>query len=269
MKASEKIENKKEFLFKIILFIVGFAAIFIILSIITSLLFYSMHNIRFYINIIFGVIIIIFAFNFLGVINILFLNMEKKFNFKSLPAGYISAFLIGMSFAAGWSPCVGPFLGGILGLVSSNESMIKGIILLIVYSLGLGIPLILMALFFNYLNPVVIFLKKHSNIIKIISGFFLLIIGILILFGALNQINSYSIKFASYLKKAMPLSDYIFSFILFLIAFLFLLRIILKKKMLIGSLIFIFLFILLGILNLLKIFSLLEMFISYLTYQGL
>lgn len=269
LKASEKVEDKLKYIIKILLFVLGFSIIFVTLGIITVLLTFTVKNIRFYLNIIFGIIIIIFSFHFMGIINILFLNKEKRFEFNKIPSGYIGSLLIGMAFAAGWTPCIGPVLGSILGLVATGDSITKGVILLSIFSLGLGLPFIITALFFNYMNPIINFLKKHSKVSQIISGIILLFIGILILLGSLNSINIYLNKFAYYLEDTMPTSNYIFSIILIILGLLFIIPMFIKKKFFIAMIIFFILFLTTGILNLINILPLLKLFIKYLSYQGL
>ena len=269
VKADETIENKSRYILRIILFISGFTAVFVTLGVLTGLLSFTVKNIRQYLNIFFGIIVIIFSFHFMGIINIFFLNTEKKFNFSKLPTGYLGAFLIGMAFAAGWTPCVGPVLGSILGLVASGNSILKGIILLFVFSLGLGAPLIITAMFFNYIQPVVNFLKRNSNKIKVISGIFLFFIGILILLGTLSNITIYAAKFAYFLESSMPMSNYIFSVLLIFIGLLFLLFMMRNKKISIPLISFSVFFLIIGIFNLFNILPLLNLLINYLTYSGL
>lgn len=268
LKAEEKIDNKLQFFIRILFFVLGFTIIFTALGIITALLTFMAGNIKYYLNILFGIILIIFSIHFLGFINIFFLNYEKRFVISKLPSSKIGILLVGMSFAAGWSPCVGPMLGSILALVSNEESIIKGIFLLIIFSLGLGIPLIITAMFFNYATPVLNYLKKHSNIIKIISGIFLFLVGILLLFNAINNLQIFMFNFAFYLEESMPYSNYIFSIILIIISILFLLLMIFNKKLPKSFMFFFIFFFILGLLNLFKILPLLDLFIKYITLSN-
>ena len=275
LKADEIIEDKLRYILRIIFFISGFTVIFVSLGIITGVLSSSfehiktVNNIKQYLNIFFGLLVIFFSLHFIGIIKIFFLNTEKRFNFSKLPSGYLGTFLIGMAFAAGWTPCVGPVLATILSLVAAENSIFKGTILLFIFSLGLGLPLAITAMFFNYVQPVVNFLKRHSNKVKIISGIFLFFIGILILSGSLSVITSNISRFAYFLEDTLPISNYIFSGILLVIGLLFLIPIIKNKRISISMAFFCFLFLIIGILNIFNILPLLNLFIQYLRYKGI
>ncbi len=265
LRVEEKVDNKFQFFIRIMFFIIGFTIIFTALGIITALLTFTSGNIKQVINIIFGIILIIFSLHFAGIINIFFLNYEKRFNFTKLPASNIGTLLVGMAFAAGWTPCVGPLLGSILALVSTGDSLIKGIILLLIFSLGLAVPLIITAMFFNYVNPLLTFLKKHTNTVKKISGLFLFIIGVLLLFNAINNLPALLFKFGFFLQDSIPISNYIFSFILLIIGILFLIPMLINKKFSITLLVIFIIIVIISILNYLNIFPLLIFLIKYIT----
>ena len=265
LRVEEKVDDKLKFLIRIIFFIIGFTIVFTILGIITALLTFQAGNVKKIINIIFGIILIIFSLHFMGLINIVFLNYEKRFNFIKLPEGNTGTLLVGMAFAAGWTPCVGPLLGSILALVSTGDSIIRGIILLIIFSAGLAIPLIITAMFFNFVNPLLSFLKKHSNIFVKISGLFLFLIGILLLFNAINYLPILLFKFGFFLEESMPISNYIFSCILLVISLIFLLLMIFRKKLSIALTIFFLFFLILAILNFFNFLPLMNFLIKYIT----
>jgi cytochrome c-type biogenesis protein len=265
LRVEEKIDDKFKFIIRIIFFILGFTIIFTALGIITALLTFRAGNIRKIINIVFGIILIIFSFHFMGLINIFFLNYEKRFNFTKLPTGNIGTLLVGMAFAAGWTPCVGPLLGSILALVSTGDSLIKGIILLLIFSMGLAIPLIITAMFFNYVNPMLTFLKKHTEIIKKISGAFLFLIGILLLFNAINSLPTLLFKFGFFLENSKPISNYIFSVILLSFSIILILLMIFKRKKSISLVILAIIFFILALLNFFNFLPLLDFLIKYIT----
>lgn len=133
-----------------------------------------------------GVIIIIFGLHLLGIFRIPFLNYEKRFHTRTRPLGFFGAFLVGLAFAFGWTPCIGPILAGILALASNQETVGKGIALLSSYSLGLGIPFFLAGIGFNRFLGVSGFIKKHYQTIEIISGVFLIAVGLLIFFNSIS-----------------------------------------------------------------------------------
>ncbi len=164
-----------------IAFISGFSAVFIALgassSVIGSLLFEYLNLIR----IIGGVLIIIFGLFIAGFLKLDFLMKDKKLHLVGKPAGYIGTFFVGMTFAAGWSPCIGPILGTILVYASSKGSTFYGIKLLTVYSLGLAIPFFISAI---AINSFLIYSKKfirYMRAIMIISGLLLIVFGIMLL----------------------------------------------------------------------------------------
>jgi cytochrome c-type biogenesis protein len=134
-----------------------------------------------YIRIIGGILVIIFGLFISGILSLDFFMKEKRIHLTGKPAGYFGTFLVGMTFAAGWSPCVGPYLGTILLYAGSKGSMIYGLKLLMVYSLGLGIPFLLSALAINTFLSYSPKIVKYMRVIKIISGIILIIFGIMLL----------------------------------------------------------------------------------------
>lgn len=164
-----------------LLFIAGFTAIFVLFGASFTALgkFLSQHkNAAEKIG---GIIVVLFGLHIAGVINLGFLQKEKKFEIKSKPLGFLGSFLVGATFSLGWTPCVGPILSSILILSSTVENVGKGIALLLSYSLGLGVPFLLSGLLIN--NFVTYFqrIKKHIRLISILSGLFLVLIGVMIL----------------------------------------------------------------------------------------
>ena len=137
------------------------------------------------VNIISGAIVILFGLNFLGIFKLnIFKGSSKKANTKNL--GFFSSMLFGIIFSVGWTPCVGAFLGSALMLASQQGHVLEGVIMLLTYSIGLGIPFILSAILIDKLKTAFDFIKRHYNIINIISGSLLILIGILMATGMLN-----------------------------------------------------------------------------------
>jgi cytochrome c-type biogenesis protein len=138
-----------------------------------------------------GIVIVIFGLYLLGVLNISFLKMEHRFQFRNRPVGYVGSFLIGIAFAAGWTPCVGPVLGTILLYASTTESMMNGVLLLASYSFGLGLPLFLTALgvdrFLAYFKQARVYLWGVSTV----SGVMLIIVGVMIYANSLTMITGF------------------------------------------------------------------------------
>ena len=129
-----------------------------------------------------GVVIMLFGLYFLGVFKFGFLDIEKKFDIKSNRGGFLGALLFGAAFSLGWSPCLGPFLGSALMLAGSAGTMARGVFYLFVFSMGLGIPYILAAVFFTNIKGLFQWLKKHGKGIKTFSGVVLLLMGAMLFF---------------------------------------------------------------------------------------
>jgi cytochrome c-type biogenesis protein len=163
-------------------FISGFSVVFIVLSVIFSSTFILMNGVFGYLNLISGVIVIILGlniiFDFLSL-----LNYEKRFHIKNRPKGIVGAFLAGGAFGAGWTPCVGPVLAGILFLATKSGSIPKAVLYLVFYSAGLGLPFLLASIFFNTFINISAKLRSYIPLIRRISGVLLIVIGILIVKG--------------------------------------------------------------------------------------
>ena len=129
-----------------------------------------------------GAVIMIFGLHFLGVFKIGFLDIEKKLEVKVERRGFLGAMLFGAAFSVGWTPCLGPFLGSALVLAGNGKTVLQGVFYLFVFSMGLGIPYILAALFFTNIKGVFQWLKKHGKQIKTVSGILLTIAGLLMIF---------------------------------------------------------------------------------------
>lgn len=163
-------------------FVLGFTVIFILLSILASSFGGIISNNIKYIKILFGIIIILLGLNYMELIKIKFLNKTKSSNRKAKDLNFIKSMIFGMLFSISWTPCIGTFLASALLLIAKNQDMVKGIILMIVYSIGLGIPFIISAALLEKLKEVFNFVKKHYDVIKKISGIILIIMGIYMIF---------------------------------------------------------------------------------------
>ena len=155
---NELIEKKNINLIPIILFTVGFSIVFIIFGAASTFLGQILLQNSFELRIVAGLVIIIFSLHIIGIINIKFLNYEKRIN-TNISSNFFSPILIGMAFAFGWTPCIGPILGSILVLAATEESLSKGILLLSFYSFGLAIPFILS----GYLIQRFLIFSKNQN----------------------------------------------------------------------------------------------------------
>jgi len=188
-------ENLKQVRKKVIgnslMFILGFSAIFIALGASATFIgsFLSEH-IRWF-EVIGGVVVIILGLHFAGIFTLKFLEREKKFHLQKKPLGYLGTALVGMAFGAGWTPCVGPILGAILTMAATTQNIMKGIVLLVFYSIGLGIPFLISGIlihkFFEYFQTI----RKHFRIITAVGGILLIAVGMLLISGYFSSITSY------------------------------------------------------------------------------
>jgi cytochrome c-type biogenesis protein len=189
--ATVRSKFKKSIIVNALLFIAGFTAVFVSFGASASFIGQALITYQDHIRRIGGILIIVFGLYLLGVLNISFLKMEHRFQFRSRPVGYVGSFLIGVAFAAGWTPCVGPVLGTILLYASTTDSMLNGVLLLTSYSLGLGLPLFLTALgvdrFLAYFKQARLYLWGVSTV----SGVLLIIVGVMIYANTLTMITSF------------------------------------------------------------------------------
>ena len=197
---NELIESKKVNLIPLILFSLGFSFVFISFGAAASALGKILLQNSNYLRIVAGTIIVIFSLQLLGIINIGFLNYEKKYYTKKSTKP-LFVFIIGMAFGFGWTPCIGPILGSILALASTEENISKGILLLSFYSLGLAIPFILSGFL---IQKFIVFsknIKQRMNLISKIGGSLLLITGILIITNQLQALGFYLLEYIPILQK--------------------------------------------------------------------
>ena len=196
----ELLANKKINLLPLILFTLGFSFVFIIFGAAASYLGQVLLQNSETLRILAGLIIIVFSLQLIGIININFLNFEKKIYTKKNNNIWFS-FIIGMAFGFGWTPCIGPILGSILALASTEETVFKAIILLSFYSLGLAIPFILSG---YLMQRFLIFsknFKKNINFVTKGGGVILLITGVLILTNQLQILGYYILNYLPFLQN--------------------------------------------------------------------
>ena len=166
-------------------FVLGFTAVFMTLGALAGTIGSFLKQYQTAVNIISGLVVIFFGLNFLDVLKLnLFRGMTKTVRTDNM--GFFSSMLFGMIFSIGWTPCVGAFLGSALMLASQQGHVLEGILMLLAYSIGLGIPFTLSAVLIDYLKTTFDFIKKHYQIINLISGIFLVLIGVLMATGTLG-----------------------------------------------------------------------------------
>ncbi|MBF0371731.1 MAG: cytochrome c biogenesis protein CcdA [Magnetococcales bacterium] len=170
-------------------FVMGFSLVFIALGASATALGQTMLNHMAELAKVGGALIVIFGLHFMGVFKIGFLNLEARFNPQNKPRGVWGAFMIGLAFAFGWTPCVGPILAAILALAGGQESVSEGVMMLGVYSLGLGIPFLIAGIAINTFFAFFTRIRKHMHKIEIVSGSLLVVVGLMIFFGDFNVIS--------------------------------------------------------------------------------
>tara|TARA_B100000424_G_C22944600_1_gene502718 strand:+ start:5174 stop:5881 length:708 start_codon:yes stop_codon:yes gene_type:complete len=197
---NELLEKKNVNIFPIIFFTLGFSLVFIIFGAAASLIGQILLKNSVELRIFAGLIIIVFSLHIIGIINIKFLNYEKRIQTNN-NKGFLAPLLIGMAFAFGWTPCIGPILGSILILASTSESLPRGIILLSFYSVGLAIPFILSGYLIQKFMLITKNLKQKMLIINRVGGGLLLITGILIITNQLQVLGFFLLKFLPFLEN--------------------------------------------------------------------
>lgn len=189
--ASALSETRRRILVNSLFFVLGFSLVFIALGASATAVGQILRDQLSLITKIAGAVIIVFGVHMTGLVRIPFLNYEKRFQPGKRPLGALGALVVGLAFAFGWTPCIGPILASILAVASQQESVAEGVLLLTSYSAGLGIPFVLagasVSLFYEPFNR----LKKHLPRIEMVSGILLIIVGILIMTNTLTIIAAY------------------------------------------------------------------------------
>ncbi len=179
------------------LFVVGFSIVFIVLGASATALGSAFRAYKDVIQRGGGVLIIAFGLYCLGILKLGFLSQEKRFHLEEKPLGYLGSVLVGMAFGAGWSPCIGPILGGILSLAATEADLARGMGLLVAYSAGLAVPFLVAAFavekFLDWFQR----FRKYLSLVQKVSGLLLVIVGLLIATGQFTRL-------ASYLQKLTP-----------------------------------------------------------------
>ena len=197
---NELIEKKNINLVPIILFTVGFSIVFIVFGAASTFLGQVLLQNSYELRIAAGLVIVVLSLHIIGIINLKFLNFEKRIH-TNKNTNFYSPIIIGMAFAFGWTPCIGPILGSILVLAATEENINKGILLLVSYSLGLALPFILSG---YLIQKFLIFsknFKKNINLVSKICGIILLITGILILTNQLQALGYYLLNVLPFLQN--------------------------------------------------------------------
>ena len=182
-------------------FVLGLSTVFLLLGFTTSAfgMFFLTNSTTF--STIAALVVMLFGTHFLGIIRLPFLNRDIRLEAPDNGGSATGAYLLGLAFAFGWTPCIGPQLGAILSIAAQQGSAAKGTALLAVYAAGLGIPFLLFAAFFDRLTPLMTFLKRHMRVIEKASGGLLLAIGLLMLTGGFSQVSYWLLENVPFLAN--------------------------------------------------------------------
>jgi len=176
-------------------FVLGFSTVFVSLGAAATLVGYFLQQYKRELGIVGGVVIIVLGLHTAGVLKIKWLLYEKRADVKTKPLGLLGAYVVGLAFAFGWTPCIGPILGAILLVASQQDTVGKGVLLLSFYSLGLGVPFILSGLAINRFFAASSGLKKHMHAVEVAAGVLLVGVGLLLVTGQLSLIARYMSRF--------------------------------------------------------------------------
>ena len=183
----EEEKTTKKTLINSLGFVLGFTLVFVTLGAFSGALGSFFQRYKLVLNIVTGLIVIFFGLNFLGVLKLnIFKGIKNPFAGKKL--GFFSATLFGMIFSIGWTPCVGAFLGSALSLAAGQGDILTGVLLLLCYSLGLGIPFVISAVLIDKLRGAFGFIKRHYRVINTVCGIFLCVVGVLMMTGLLDRV---------------------------------------------------------------------------------
>ncbi len=173
-------------------FVLGFSAVFVILGASVGLIGYLLYGIMPTVQKIGGVLLVIFGLHYMGVLRLSFLDQERRIAYQGDPRlGYLSSLLVGVFFGAGWTPCIGVTLSGILMLAGNAATVGRGAFLLAVYSAGLGIPFLAMGLALERVSGWLKQINRRKRLISIISGLFLIAMGIIVYTNTIGRINAW------------------------------------------------------------------------------
>ena len=168
-------------------FVTGFTIVFVAMGALAGTVGSFLKEYQTAVNIVSGLAVVFFGLNFLGVFRLnLFKGSKRSVDASNM--GFLSALLFGVIFSLGWTPCVGAFLGSALMLASQQGHVVEGMLMLLAYSLGLGIPFILSAVLIDYLKSAFNWIKAHYGIINKVCGVFLILVGAAMATGMLNRL---------------------------------------------------------------------------------
>jgi len=175
-------DNRRTLIFNTLGFILGFTIVFVAMGATASGIGSLLVSNKLLVQRISGIIIILFGLHYMGILKLGFLNKDKRLSTNIENLNVLSSVLFGMAFSLGWTPCIGPLLGAALTLAANQDTIWHGMLLLLIFSAGLGIPFFLSALLMERLKTAFDFIKKHFKTITFVSGLLLIIVGVAFLF---------------------------------------------------------------------------------------
>ncbi len=181
-------ENRQKVILSTLFYVAGFSFVFILLGASASFLGNLARDYAWVLRFFGGTVIIVFGLHLLGVINITALQFEKRLHVTEKPLHLLGTFFIGMAFAAGWTPCIGPILTSILFLAGSQETVGQGTLLLAVFSAGLALPFIILSFFIHTILGFIRRTRKLIRVLNLVSGILLIVIGLLLISGKFDII---------------------------------------------------------------------------------
>ena len=170
-------------------FVLGLSTVFLLLGLAASALGRALLAWQEQLTLLAGAVIILFGLHFLGVLRIPAFAREARFEARGEPGTALGAYLFGLAFAFGWTPCIGPVLGAILSLAVQDGSTARGLLLMAAYAAGLGLPFLLTALFLGRAIGLMSGLRRHMPAIERATGAFLVVVGVLMLTGAFSDVS--------------------------------------------------------------------------------
>jgi cytochrome c-type biogenesis protein len=181
--------RRRRVLLNCLAFVAGFSSVFIALGASATAVGSFLNANMAWLPKVAGILIVVLGLNTMGLIKIPFLNYERRFHQNTKAAGLLGSFVVGLAFAFGWTPCIGPILGAILGIASAQETVGQGMVLLTAYSLGLGVPFLLAGLGVDRFFKVSSHFKRQFQIIQVVSGVFMVIVGWMIFFNMFTNLS--------------------------------------------------------------------------------
>jgi cytochrome c-type biogenesis protein len=191
MRGDAAASARRQVLITSLAFVLGFSLVFMMLGASASVIGRFLFQNRNIVGKIAGVLVIIFGLHTMGVFRIPFLEQQKRLQTGAKPKSVIGAMVVGMAFGFGWTPCIGPILSGILVLAGTRETIREGVVMLAVYSLGLGVPFILTALAINKFFAATSKIRRYYHAIEVASGALLVVIGVLLFTDRMTLIVKY------------------------------------------------------------------------------